>query len=128
MRLVDKVLVSILTVFLASTAFGATITGNVKGPDGKPFMGAFVAAENTQNKMTVTVLSDAQGRYHGFDMTAIFNFVSQCPALSVPSGFTADGLPTGLQIVGRRFDDSTVLRIGAALESLLSWNGRRPPI
>ncbi len=64
MRLADKVLVSLtLTVALASTAFGATITGSVQGPDGKPFMGAFVVAENTQNKMTVSVLSDAQGRY-----------------------------------------------------------------
>src|SRR5712691_11986841 len=65
MRLVDKVLVSLtLTVSLASSAFGATITGNVQGPDGKPFMGAFVVAENSQNKMTVSVLSNAQGRYH----------------------------------------------------------------
>ncbi len=65
MRFTDKVLVSLaLTVGLASTAFAATIAGNVQGPDGKPFMGAFVVAENTQNKMTVSVLSDAQGRYH----------------------------------------------------------------
>ncbi len=60
----DKLLVSLtLTVSMASTALGATITGNVAGPDGKPFMGAFVVAENAQNKMTVSVLSDAQGRY-----------------------------------------------------------------
>ena len=65
----DKVLVSLtltvctLTIFLASTALGATITGGVTGPDGKPFMGAFVVAENTQNKMTVNVLSDHTGAY-----------------------------------------------------------------
>ena len=65
MRLVDKGPVSLaLTASLASAAFGATITGNVTGPDGKPFMGAFVVAENAQNKMTVSVLSNAQGRYH----------------------------------------------------------------
>ena len=65
MRLVAKGLISLVsTALLASTAFGATITGNVTGPDGKPFMGAFVVAENTQNKMTVSVLSNAQGRYH----------------------------------------------------------------
>jgi len=64
-RLAGKVLVSLaLTACLASTAWGAAITGNVTGPDGKPFMGAFVVAENTQNKMTVNVLSDQQGRYH----------------------------------------------------------------
>ena len=68
------------------------------------------------------------GRYHGYDMTEVFNFVSQCPALSVPSGFAADGLPTALQIVGRRFDDNGVLRIGAALERLRPWAGKRPEI
>lgn len=72
--------------------------------------------------------TDAQGRYHGFDMTGIFNFVPQCPALSVPSGLTRAGLPTALQIVGRRFDDATALQIGAALEDRLSWHGKRPPI
>ena len=70
----------------------------------------------------------AEGRYRGFDMTSVFNFVSQCPALSVPSGFTRAGLPTGLQIVGRRFADSTVLTIGAALEERMPWTGRKPPI
>ena len=68
------------------------------------------------------------GLYHGYDMTEIFNFVSQCPAFSVPSGFAADGLPTALQIVGRRFDDNGVLRIGAALEQVRPWAGKRPEI
>ena len=64
MRLVNKLLVSLtLTMSLASPTFGATITGSVKGPDGAPFVGAFVIAENSQNKMTVSVLSDKQGRY-----------------------------------------------------------------
>ena len=71
---------------------------------------------------------DAQGRYHGLDMTSPFNNVGQCPALSVPSGFTAAGLPTALQIVGRRFDDVGVLCIGAALEVVRPWSGHRPGI
>jgi Asp-tRNA(Asn)/Glu-tRNA(Gln) amidotransferase A subunit family amidase len=71
---------------------------------------------------------DAQGRLHGLDMTSIFNNVSECPALSVPSGWTADGLPTGAQIIGRRFDDPTVLRIGAAVELNRPWRHRRPPL
>src|SRR5215472_3072516 len=52
------------TILLASTASAATITGSVQGPNGKPFMGAFVVAQNPQTKMSVSVLSDAQGRYH----------------------------------------------------------------
>jgi virginiamycin B lyase len=68
---VNKLLVALaLTLPLGATAFAATITGNVQGPDGKPFMGAFVVAENIQNKMTVSVLSDAQGRYHIDHLTA----------------------------------------------------------
>ena len=71
---------------------------------------------------------DAEGRFHGLDMTSVFNFVSQCPVLSVPSGFTNDGLPTGLQIVGRRFDDLTTLTVGAALEIARPWSKPRPPV
>ncbi len=71
---------------------------------------------------------DEHGRLCGLDMTALFNNVSQCPALSLPSGFTARGLPTALQIVGRRFDDLEVLNIGTALEAVRPWAGRRPAL
>jgi len=71
---------------------------------------------------------DDAGRYHGLDMACPFNFTPQCPAFSVPAGFSAAGLPIGLQIVGRRFDDLGVLRIGAALERLQPWAGRRPAL
>lgn len=64
---------------------------------------------------------DAHGRLHGLEMTAVFNMVGQCPALSVPSGMTAVGLPTGAQIVTRRFDDPTALRIGKAIETRRPW-------
>src|SRR4051794_8755748 len=52
-----------LSILLSSTALAATLTGMVTGPDGKPFMGAFVVAENPQTKMTFNVLSNAEGRY-----------------------------------------------------------------
>ena len=44
-------------------ATGGTISGTVKGPDGAPFRGAFVRAENAKSKMTMMVLSDNQGKY-----------------------------------------------------------------
>lgn len=59
---------------------------------------------------------DADGRVDSPDLTAPFNFVSQCPAISVPSGFGKDGLPTAVQFVGRRFDEATVLRVARAVE------------
>jgi Asp-tRNA(Asn)/Glu-tRNA(Gln) amidotransferase A subunit family amidase len=50
------------------------------------------------------------------------------PAISVPCGFTRDGLPVGLQIVGRRLADATVLRAAAAFEAIAPWSDRRPPL
>jgi len=54
------------------------------------------------------------------------NFTGQ-PAASVPAGFTRDGLPIGLQSIGRHLDDATVLRASAAFESAQPWRtyGRR---
>jgi aspartyl-tRNA(Asn)/glutamyl-tRNA(Gln) amidotransferase subunit A len=54
-----------------------------------------------------------------------FNF-SGNPAASVPCGIIADGLPVGLQIVGRRFDDLGVLQASAAFEQAQPWAARRP--
>ncbi len=54
-----------------------------------------------------------------------FNF-SWNPAASVPCGFTAEGLPVGLQIVGRRFDDLGVLQASAAFEKVEPWAEKRP--
>ena len=54
-----------------------------------------------------------------------FNLTGQ-PAASVPAGFTASGLPVGLQIVGRRHADRTVLAASAAWEAAAPWQARRP--
>ena len=54
-----------------------------------------------------------------------FNFTGQ-PAASVPAGFTSAGLPVGLQIVGRRFADLTVLQASAAFEEARPWARHRP--
>jgi Asp-tRNA(Asn)/Glu-tRNA(Gln) amidotransferase A subunit family amidase len=68
------------------------------------------------------------GRVHNLDMTSPFNYTSQCPVLSVPAGLGPDGLPVGLQIVARRYDDDLALRIGAALEDARPWAQLRPPV
>ena len=54
--------------------------------------------------------------------------MSGLPAASVPCGFTPDGLPVGLQIVGRRGADSNVLRAAATFERARAWAQFRPPL
>jgi len=46
------------------------------------------------------------------------------PGISVPSGLTADGLPLGLQVIGKAFDEATVLRVGRALEEAAAFDAR----
>jgi aspartyl-tRNA(Asn)/glutamyl-tRNA(Gln) amidotransferase subunit A len=50
------------------------------------------------------------------------------PAISVPAGFTADGLPVGLQLVGPWFGEQRLLQVAAVLEKINDWPARRPPI
>ena len=50
------------------------------------------------------------------------------PALSVPCGFTSENLPVGLQIVGRLFDEATVLKVAHAYEQNTPWHTRKPAI
>jgi aspartyl-tRNA(Asn)/glutamyl-tRNA(Gln) amidotransferase subunit A len=57
--------------------------------------------------------------------TQPFN-LSGHPSCSVPCGFTADGLPIGMQIVGRPFDEATVLRAADAFQRLTDFHGRHP--
>ena len=61
------------------------------------------------------------GFYFNAFLTPVFNIMSRCPVLNVPSGFADNGVPTGLQIVGRTYDDVTPFRVGAALEAVRPW-------
>src|SRR5437868_10750186 len=57
-------------VSAASYADAATLTGTVTGPDGAPFRAAFVQARNAKTKITVSVLSDNQGRFRAENLGA----------------------------------------------------------
>jgi amidase len=59
--------------------------------------------------------------------TAPFNIGGQ-PAISVPTGQSADGLPIGVQIVAAHGREDVLLRVAAQLEEALPWAGRRPRI
>ncbi|MDA1349516.1 MAG: amidase [Chloroflexi bacterium] len=60
-------------------------------------------------------------------LTRPFN-ICGFPTVTVPSGFTKDGMPIGLQIAGRVFDEATVLRAAYAYEQATDWHTRRPPL
>jgi Asp-tRNA(Asn)/Glu-tRNA(Gln) amidotransferase A subunit family amidase len=59
--------------------------------------------------------------YFGATLTPVFNIMSRCPVLNVPSGFAGNGVPTGVQIAGRTYDDVTPFKVGAALEQVRPW-------
>jgi aspartyl-tRNA(Asn)/glutamyl-tRNA(Gln) amidotransferase subunit A len=59
--------------------------------------------------------------------TRLYNLLG-LPAMTVPCGFTPEGLPVGLQIAGRPFDETTVLRVAHAYEAATPWHTRRPPV
>ncbi len=54
--------------------------------------------------------------------------LANLPALSVPCGFSQDGLPLSLQIAGRPFEEATVLNAGHAYQQATDWHTRRPPV
>jgi amidase len=67
----------------------------------------------------------------GWILTWPFNMLSRCPVISVPSGFAANGVPTGIQIAARSYGDLRVFRAAAAYERAIGGfdaAARRPPL
>jgi Asp-tRNA(Asn)/Glu-tRNA(Gln) amidotransferase A subunit family amidase len=65
---------------------------------------------------------------YGWFLTNPFNLMSQSPVISVPSGFSSSGVPTGIQIIGRNYDDINVFRVATAYETARPWNNVHPRI
>ena len=70
---------------------------------------------------------DATSTARGPSFTAPFNLTG-LPAISVPCGFTASGLPVGMQIAGKPFDELGVLRAAYTYQQHARWFERRPPV
>ena len=70
---------------------------------------------------------DAATMFRGPSFTAPLNLTG-LPAISIQAGFTNDGLPVGMQIVGKPFDEPTVLRAAYTYQQYARWFERRPPI
>jgi len=111
MHLALKTLV-VLMMAASSGSQAATITGKVQGPDGTPFMGAFVVAENAQNKMTISVLSNAQGRYH----------IGNLPAAAYTVKITAIGYKSDPRTDVRLSDDQKASLDFSLQKDVVRWS------
>ncbi|MEX2317559.1 MAG: amidase [Pirellulales bacterium] len=87
-----------------------------------PTVGALPVPNATDGATLGPAVVDGRAveRCIGWCLTHPFNFTGH-PAASVPAGQTADGLPVGLQVVGRRFDDEQVIRICRRIEIVRPW-------
>ena len=88
----------------------------------EPITAHKIGASDVQVGETVMGSTPALTQY-----TRPFN-LNGFPAITVPCGFSDDGLPIGLQLAGRPFDEETVLRAAHAYEQSTGWNNRRPPL
>ena len=61
------------------------------------------------------------------DIFTISVNLAALPAISIPCGFTSRGLPIGLQLIGRAFDETTLIKAASAYEHATEWHRRRPP-
>ena len=87
--------------------------------------------ENTDlriNGKTLSVANWPGDIYVQWQLCYPFNLVPECPIAAVPSGYASSGVPTGIQIVGRTYDDVRVFRAAADYERARPWDERRPPL
>ena len=87
-----------------------------------------VKADHTNMDPSFSINGKRAEPHFGWLLTYPFNMMSQCPAASVPTGFAANGVPTGLQIIGRTYDDARVIRASAAFEAATQWSRHRPTL
>ena len=87
----------------------------------------FPAFPNETFPGSITSSSSYPSQYWNGAFTMHANAIGH-PAASVPAGFSSDGLPIGLQIIGRKYDEETVLAASAAFERARPWTGHRPPV
>lgn len=80
-----------------------------------------VAAGHEPSRDTVCIAGRKVEPVLGWCMTYPFNILARCPVISVPSGHSRDGVPTGIQIVARTYDDLRVFRAAAAFERARPW-------
>jgi aspartyl-tRNA(Asn)/glutamyl-tRNA(Gln) amidotransferase subunit A len=94
------------------------------------FVAALAAVDALVTPTTAYPAHPINGKSPQADMRSLTRPVSLTglPALAVPCGFTTAGLPISMQLIGRAWEESTVLRIGHAYEQAAGWYWQRPPL
>jgi len=96
-----------------------------------PTMGSHEIPADHEPDQPVSINGKSVDILYGWCLAHPFNMLGRCPVLSVPSGMAENGVPTGVQLVGRTYDDERVFRAGAALETLrprFTDESMRPPL
>ena len=78
-------------------------------------------------RAAITTRHEAAGRFFTRRSYVTPAALAGTPAIAVPCGFTGSGLPISVQLIGRRFDEATLLRVAHAYEQSTDWSKRQPP-
>ena len=89
---------------------------------------AIVAPTTPTTAFEIEEMTEDPLRMYLSDIFTVPANLAGLPALSLPCGFDRIGLPIGMQIIGRPFDEATVLRLGHAFEQATDWHRRKPEI
>ncbi len=89
---------------------------------------AIVAPTTPTTAFHIEEMTEDPLRMYLSDVFTVPANLAGLPALSLPCGFDRAGLPIGMQIIGRPFDEATVLRLGHAFEQATEWHRRKPEI
>jgi aspartyl-tRNA(Asn)/glutamyl-tRNA(Gln) amidotransferase subunit A len=116
----------------ARVVIGKQVTDALEHVDVLVGAGSAGGAVPITDRPPITTKQEALEKIYGVgkaagQYTRVFSLAG-VPAMAVPAGFTADGLPLSLHIAGRLFDEATVLRVGHAFQLETDWHGRQPPI
>jgi aspartyl-tRNA(Asn)/glutamyl-tRNA(Gln) amidotransferase subunit A len=116
---------TLISAELAKAFDGIDVLLTPTTPDSPPRI------DGVETGLAATAGSDpkiSKGCYlHAAAYTAPFNLTGN-PVVSVPCGFNSLGLPLGLQLVGRPFEEATILNVGHQYQLATDWHRRRPPV